>query len=71
MAMRHRILDQSQLREHDELANRVHYDGVASVSTMTLCGAVDWVGARWIETTKRVNCPGCIAVRNHVLHGER
>lgn len=65
--MKHRFLDQSQLRKFDETANLVHYDGVGQVSTMTLCGAVDWVGAEWVETTQRVNCRGCIAVRNHVL----
>lgn len=65
--MRRVILDQSQLAEFDELPNCVHYNGAAIISNMTLCGAVDWVGAEWIETTKRVNCPGCIGVRNHVL----
>jgi hypothetical protein len=61
------ILDQSQLKKFDEMPDCVHYDGVASVSTMTLCGAVDWMGARWIKTTRRVNCSGCIAVRDHVM----
>lgn len=65
--MKHRILDQSQLLDHEEIPNCVHYDGAAIISNMTLCGAVDWVGANWIETTRRVNCPGCIGVRNHVL----
>lgn len=45
----------------------VHYDGVGSVGTMTLCGHVDRVGWQWTQTTKRVNCTGCIAVRDHVL----
>lgn len=65
--MKHRILDQSQLDKFDETANLIHYDGCAQISNMTLCGAVDWVGAEWIETTKPVNCKGCIAVRKHVL----
>lgn len=47
--------------------NIVHYDGVFMVSTQTLCGHVDRTDYRWEYTTKRVNCPGCIAVRNHVL----
>lgn len=62
-----RYLDPSQLDKFDEPPNIIHYDGCAQISNMTLCGAVDWVGANWIETTKRVNCNGCIAVRNHVL----
>lgn len=45
----------------------VHYEGVGMVSTQTLCGHVDQVTWDWQETTKRVNCPGCIAVRDHVL----
>lgn len=65
--MQHRILDQSQLTEHGERPDTVHYDGDALNGHMTLCGAVDWVGAKWVETTRRVNCPGCISVRNHVL----
>lgn len=45
----------------------VHYDGVGMVSTMTLCGHVDRTTWSWEETNKRVNCQGCIAVRDHVL----
>jgi hypothetical protein len=64
--MKHRFLNQEQLGQFDETSNLVHYEGVGQNSTMTLCGAVDWIGADWIETTKRVNCIGCIAVRKHV-----
>lgn len=65
--MKHRILNQTQLAEYGEAPNLIHYEGVGQNSTMTLCGATDWVGAEWIETTKRVNCIGCIATRNHVM----
>lgn len=65
--MERRILNQAQLCEFDEIPDCVHYEGVGRVSTMTLCGAIDWMGAKWIDTKRRVNCPGCIAVRNHVL----
>lgn len=54
---------------HDVLdeAGRVHYDGCGVIGSHTLCGHTDWVGATFEETNKRVNCKGCIAVRNHVL----
>lgn len=55
-------------REQGEAeSNLVHYDGVALIGSSTLCGHTDWNGADFVDTTKRVNCAGCIAVRNHVL----
>lgn len=55
-------------REHDATEEGlVHYDGVGQVSTQTLCGHVDRTTWDWKETNKRVNCVGCIAVRDHVM----
>lgn len=54
-------------RAKDDIENGlVHYEGVGMVSTMTLCGHVDQTTWDWEETNKRVNCQGCIAVRDHV-----
>lgn len=45
----------------------VHYEGPAIIGSHTLCGHTDRVNWDFEETTKRVNCPGCIGTRNHVL----
>lgn len=50
----------------DEI-NLVHYEGVGLIGSSTLCGHTDWVGCDFVETTKRVNCSGCKAIRDHVL----
>lgn len=44
----------------------VHYFGCALIGSDTLCGHTDRMEADWEETTKRVNCRGCIAVRDYV-----
>lgn len=65
--MRHRIAVMPA-NDRDAIEDGlVHYDGCALVSTQTLCGHVDQVSWNWKETTKRVNCAGCLAVRDHVL----
>lgn len=45
----------------------VHYEGCGQIGAHTLCGHTDRTVWRWAETKKRVNCIGCVAVRNHVL----
>lgn len=69
--MRHVFVSQfsSAFREYKaEETGVVHYDGPGIISgAHTLCGHIDWVGCRWEVTTKRVNCRGCIGVRDHVL----
>lgn len=45
----------------------VNYEGVGLIGSSTLCGHTDWVGADFVEVKRRVNCQGCIAVRDHVL----
>lgn len=45
----------------------VHYDGCGLIGSHTLCGHTDIPGSSFQETTKRVTCRGCIAVRDHVL----
>lgn len=47
--------------------NLVHYDGPSIIGSHTLCGHTDRTVWTFAETTKRVNCPGCIGTRNHVL----
>ena len=44
----------------------VHYDGPGLIGSATLCGYTDLVGCSWADTTKRVNCSGCLATRDHV-----
>ena len=52
----------------DELeAGRIHYEGCGLIGSETLCGHTDRTSWKWAYTTKRVNCCGCIAVRNHVI----
>lgn len=65
--MRHRIAIIPPHEQEAAEAGLVHYDGCAQVSTQTLCGHVDRTTWNWEDTTKRVNCIGCITVRNHVL----
>jgi hypothetical protein len=55
-------------REKEDEKGRIHYDGPFLIGSHTLCGATDWVGCEWVETTKRVNCRGCIATRDHVMN---
>lgn len=50
-----------------EEEGQVHYAGCGQIGSHTLCGHADWVNCDFTETTKRVNCAGCIAVRDHVL----
>lgn len=45
----------------------VHYEGCYLIGSHTLCGHTDIQTANFITTTKRVNCRGCLAVRDHVL----
>lgn len=45
----------------------VHYEGVGMIGSQTLCGHTDRIGWVWNASKKRVNCVGCIAVRNHVI----
>lgn len=45
----------------------VHYEGCGLIGSHTICGHTDRVEMEWEETTKRVNCRGCLAVRDHVL----
>jgi len=45
----------------------IHYEGVGQIGSATLCGHTDRTHWTFESTTKRVNCLGCIATRNHVL----
>lgn len=44
----------------------VHYEGCRFIGSHTLCGITDIIGATFISTTRRVDCPGCRAVADHV-----
>lgn len=44
----------------------VHYDGPFLIGSHTLCGWTDIIGSNFEETTKRVNCAGCLSVIDHV-----
>jgi len=57
--------------EGDKNGATIHYEGAALIGSHTLCGHTDLVGVEWGETNQRVNCSGCIAVRNHVMGRER
>lgn len=46
----------------------VHYNGPGIIGSHTLCGHTDRIGWDWEETTKRVNCPGCVGTRDHVFN---
>lgn len=48
-------------------AGLVHYEGVFILGSQTLCGHIDRTDFIWNNTKKRANCPGCLAVRDHVL----
>lgn len=50
----------------NEETGKVHYEGCGMIGSHTLCGHTDWISATWEITTKRVNCKGCLAVRDHV-----
>lgn len=67
--MRHvkAVVPSSESFEKDEEASLVHYHGCGQIGSHTLCGHTDRVSWGWEDTTKRVTCIGCIAVRNHVL----
>lgn len=69
MAMRHMIavVPPSERAEAETEADLVHYEGCGQIGSHTLCGHTDQVSWDWKDTTQRVNCPGCVAVRNHVL----
>lgn len=45
----------------------VHYAGCGLIGADTLCGHTDRTDFDWHDTNKRVNCAGCLAVRNHVI----
>lgn len=65
--MRH-VIAIRPAKDRDDIENGlVHYDGAGIISNMTLCGHVDQTTWSWEETTKRVNCAGCLGVRDHVL----
>lgn len=51
----------------DTEANLIHYEGCGLIGSHTLCGHTDRTQWRFEETAKRVNCMGCLAVRDHVL----
>lgn len=57
---------EARTRRNDE-TDLVHYEGVALIGSSTLCGHTDWMDSSFVETTRRVNCSGCIATRDHVL----
>lgn len=45
----------------------VHYDQAPIIGSGTLCGHTDRTKWTFKETTRRVNCPGCLGVQKHVL----
>lgn len=58
----------NMLTEVDPIEHgQVHYEGVGLIGSQTLCGHTDRMGWVWNASKKRVNCVGCIAVRDHVL----
>lgn len=65
--MRHRIAILSKHDPDPVERGLVHYEGIDLIGTQTLCGRGDYPSWGWEFTRKRVNCPDCIAVRNHVL----
>lgn len=57
-------------REHIDAETErdlIHYEGVGIIGSHTLCGHTDQTKWRWEITRKRVNCPGCLGVRKHVM----
>lgn len=65
--MRHILVTEMGNDPDDIEIGLIHYDGVAQIGSATLCGHTDRTQWRFAETTKRVNCRGCLATRNHVM----